>query len=234
MKKKVEQMVSGSGKGFMPMNLQFFADGGGGEPQEPDVPAGDPKPGDNGAPAAGDGGGGEVSVESLMAQLAQAKADNAQLKAANDKLCTSEGNLRKQLRAKQTAEEQQAAAEAEQKAQHEEYVKELENFRDITKASKRYLSMGMDPDLAEATATAEIEGDMEKVTSNLTAFMAARDKKKDEEIKAQYASQIPTPQSGNQTQVDYSQQFQQAISVGDTTAAALAILQEADANKGTA
>lgn len=234
MKKKVEQMASEPRKGFMPMNLQFFAEGGG-EPQEPDVPAGDPKPGDNGTPAAGDGGnGGEVSVESLMAQLAQAKADNAQLKAANDKLCTSEGNLRKQLRAKQTAEEQQAAAEAEQKAQHEEYVKGLENFRDITKASKRYLSMGMDPDLAEATATAEIEGDMEKVTSNLTAFMAARDKKKDEEIRAQYASQIPTPQSGNQTQVDYSQQFQQAISAGDTTAAALAILQEADANKGTA
>lgn len=233
-KKVVEQMVKEPRKGFMPMNLQFFAESSGGEPQEPNDPANDPKPGDgSGNPTAGDGGV-EVSVESLMAQLAQVKADNAKLKATNDKLCTSEGNLRKQLMAKQTAEEQQAAAEAEQKAQHEEYVKGLENFRDITKASKRYLSMGMDPDLAEATATAEIEGDMEKVTSNLTAFMAARDKKKDEEIRAQYASQMPTPQSGNQTQVDYSQQFQQAISVGDTTAAALAILQEAEANKGTA
>lgn len=215
------------------MNLQFFAEGGGGEPQDPNDPANDPKPGDGGDPAAGDGGG-EVSVEALMAQLAQAKADNAQLKAANDKLCTSEGNLRKQLRAKQTAEEQQAQAEAEQKAQHEEYVKGLEKFKAVTEASKRYLSMNMDPELAEETATAEVEGDMGKVTNNLTAFMAARDKKKDEEIRAQYASQMPTPQSGNQNQVDYSKQFQQAISDGDTTAAALAILQEAEANRGTA
>lgn len=41
--------------------------------------------------------GGEVTVESLMAQLAQEKAANAKLKSDNDKLCTSEGNLRKQL-----------------------------------------------------------------------------------------------------------------------------------------
>lgn len=232
-KKVVEQMVSEPRKGFMPMNIQFFAEVGGGEPQEPNVPENNPKPGDGGVnPAAGDGGG-EVSVEALMAQLAQAKADNAQLKAANDKLCTSEGNLRKQLRAKQTAEEQLAAAEAEQKAQHEEYVKSLEKFKAVTESSKRYLSMGMDQELAEATATAEVEGDMGKVTNNLTAFMAARDKKKDEEIRAQYASQMPTPQSGNQTQVDYTKQFQQAINDGDTQAAALAILQEAEANRGT-
>lgn len=215
------------------MNLQFFAEGGGGEPQDPNDPANDPKPGDGGDPASGDGSV-EISVEALMAQLAQAKADNAQLKAAHDKLCTSEGNLRKQLRAKQTAEEQQAAAEAEQKAQHEEYVKGLEKFKAVTESSKRYLSMGMDQELAEATATAEVEGDMGKVTNNLTAFMAARDKKKDEEIRAQYASRMPTPQSGNQNQVDYSKQFQQAISDGDTQAAALVILQEAEANKGTA
>ena len=47
--------------------------------------------------------GNELTVESLMAQLAQEKANNAKLKSDNDKLCTSEGNLRKQLRAKQTA-----------------------------------------------------------------------------------------------------------------------------------
>lgn len=232
--KKVEQMASEPRKHLMPMNLQFFAEGGSGESNEPNDPANDPKPGEGGNdPASGDGGG-EVSVEALMAQLAQAKADNAQLKATNDKLCTSEGNLRKQLRAKQTAEEQQAAAEAEQKAQHEEYVKGLEKFKAVTESSKRYLSMGMDQELAEATATAEVEGDMGKVTNNLTAFMAARDKKKDEEIRAQYASQMPTPQSGNQAQVDYSKQFQQAISDGDQQAAALAILQQAEANKGTA
>lgn len=71
--------------------------------------------------------GNELTVESLMAQLAQEKANNAKLKSDNDKLCTSEGNLRKQLRAKQTAEEQEAEAKAEQAAQRDAYVKELES-----------------------------------------------------------------------------------------------------------
>lgn len=220
----------------MPMNIQFFAEGGsGGGEQNPGDPGGNsgPEDGSGSNPAAGDGGG-DDSVEALVAQLAQARADIAKLKSDNDKLCTSEGNLRKQLRAKQTAEEQQAAAEAEQKAQREEYVKGLERFRAVTESSKRYLSMGMDQELAEATATAEVDGDMGKVTNNLTAFMAARDKKKDEEIRAQYAAQIPTPQSGNQIHVDYSKQFDQAISDGDLQAAARTILQQAEANRGTA
>ena len=82
--------------------------------------------------------GGEVTVESLMAQLAQEKAANAKLKSDNDKLCTSEGNLRKQLRAKQTAEEQEAEAKAEQQAQRDAYVKELEKFKAVAESSERY------------------------------------------------------------------------------------------------
>lgn len=172
----------------------------------------------------------EVTVESLMAQLAQANAANAKLKADNDKLCTSEGNLRKQLRAKQTAEEQEAEAKAEQQAQHEAYVKDLEKFKAVTESSERYLSMGMDKDLARATATAEVEGAMDTVTSNLTKFMAERDKKKDEEIRAQYMAQMPLPQSGNVGQVDYTSQIKQAMDAGDSQSAALAILQQAAAN----
>lgn len=174
--------------------------------------------------------GGEVTVESLMAQLAQEKANNAKLKADNDKLCTSEGNLRKQLRAKQTAEEQEAEAKAEQAAQHEAYVKELEKFKAVTEASARYLGMGMDAEMAKLTATAEIEGSMETVTANLSKFMEERDKKKEADIRAYYMAQMPTPQSGNIGQVDYSQQISTAISGGDMQSAALAILQQAAAN----
>lgn len=64
--------------------------------------------------------GAEITIESLMAQLAQEKAANAKLKSDNDKLCTSEGNLRKQLRAKQTAEEQEAEAQKEAQRQADE------------------------------------------------------------------------------------------------------------------
>lgn len=176
---------------------------------------------------------GEVTVESLMAQLAQANAANAKMKADYDKLCTSEGNLRKQLRAKQTAEEQEAEAKAEQQAQRDEYVKGLEKFKAVTEASERYLNMGMDAELAKATATAEVEGTMDAVTANISKFMADRDKKKDEEIRAFYMAQMPTPQSGNVGQVDYSAQITKAISDGDMQSAALAILQQAGANNPT-
>ena len=168
--------------------------------------------------------GGEVTVESLMAQLAQEKAANAKLKSDNDKLCTSEGNLRKQLRAKQTAEEQEAEAKAEQQAQRDAYVKE------VAESSERYLGMGMPAEMAKATATAEYEGSMDVVTGNITKFMAERDKQKESEIRAQYLAQMPTPQSGNVGQVDYSAQIKQAMDAGDSQAAILAILSQSAAN----
>ncbi|MEI3320609.1 MAG: hypothetical protein V8R90_09045 [Eubacterium sp.] len=174
--------------------------------------------------------GGEVTVESLMAQLAQEKAANAKLKSDNDKLCTSEGNLRKQLRAKQTAEEQEAEAKAEQQAQRDAYVKELEKFKAVAESSERYLGMGMPAEMAKATATAEYEGSMDVVTGNITKFMAERDKQKESEIRAQYLAQMPTPQSGNVGQVDYSAQIKQAMDAGDSQAAILAILSQSAAN----
>lgn len=53
------------------------------------------------------------TVEELMAQLASAKADAEKYKAANDKLSKSEAEMKRQLRAKQTTEEQEAEAAAE-------------------------------------------------------------------------------------------------------------------------
>lgn len=174
--------------------------------------------------------GNELTVESLMAQLAQEKANNAKLKSDNDKLCTSEGNLRKQLRAKQTAEEQEAEAKAEQAAQRDAYVKDLEKFKAVTESSERYLGMGMPSEMAKATAAAEYEGNMDVVTGNISKFMAERDKQKESEIRAQYLAQMPTPQSGNVGQVDYSAQIKQAMDTGDMQSAVLAILNQSAAN----
>ena len=53
------------------------------------------------------------SVEELMAQLAQANADRDKYKNANDKLSKEAAETKRQLRAKQTAEEQEAEAKAE-------------------------------------------------------------------------------------------------------------------------
>ena len=163
--------------------------------------------------------GGEMTVESLMAQLAQVNAENAKLKTDKDKICASEANLRKQLRAKQTAEEQEAEAKAEQQAQRDAYVKELEKFKAVAESSERYLGMGMPAEMAK-----------DVVTGNITKFMAERDKQKESEIRAQYLAQMPTPQSGNVGQVDYSAQIKQAMDAGDSQAAILAILNQSAAN----
>lgn len=80
------------------------------------------------------------------------------------------------------------------------------------------------------TATAEYEGSMDVVTGNITKFMAERDKQKESEIRAQYLAQMPTPQSGNVGQVDYSAQIKQAMDAGDSQAAILAILSQSAAN----
>lgn len=189
----------------------------------------------NTPPATDPANGGGVGEESksLEVQIAELRAANAKLKSDNDKLCTSEGNLRKQLRAKQTAEEQEAEAKAEQAQQHDQYVKGLERFKDIAESSKRYLAMGMPQELAEATATAEVDGERDTVTSNLTKFMQARDEAREKSLREKYLSELGSPQSGNQGQVDYTQQINKAISDGDLQSATLAILQQAEANKPT-
>jgi hypothetical protein len=53
------------------------------------------------------------TVEELMAQLAQANAERDRFKSANDKLSKSEAEMKRQLRARQSAEEQEAEALAE-------------------------------------------------------------------------------------------------------------------------
>ncbi len=210
----------------IPMNLQFFAED---DPQQgeaaQDATAQEPAEGASGS---------EETVEALMAKVAQLNATIAKQKTDYDKLCKEEGQLRKALKAKQTAEEIQAEAEAEQRAQHEAYVKELETFKAITNLSKNYMSMGMSQELAEETAKADVDGDKERVTSLLAGFMKKHDEEREADFKAKYADQMPPMQSGNASQVDYTQQFNQAMGDGDQQAAALAILRQAEANGSAA
>ena len=60
-----------------------------------------------------EGSGNTPTVEELMAQLAQANADRDKYKNANDKLSKEAAETKRQLRARQTAEEQEAEAKAE-------------------------------------------------------------------------------------------------------------------------
>lgn len=85
------------------------------------------------------------SVDELMAQLAQANAERDKYKSANDKLSKSEAEMKRQLRARQTAEEQEAEAKAEaQRIADEEresmrkelnHIKAVNAYKNITEKS---------------------------------------------------------------------------------------------------
>lgn len=108
----------------------------------------------------------EPTVEELMAQLAQERANSAKLQNDYNKASSEAANYRKQLKAKQTAEEQEEEAKKEAEEEHKKYVKGLEDTIRMTNATNRYLAIGMSAEMAKDTANAELENDMEKVTEN--------------------------------------------------------------------
>ncbi|MCD7724298.1 MAG: hypothetical protein LUI12_01875 [Clostridiales bacterium] len=109
--------------------------------------------------------GNAPTVESLMAELAQQRAENAKLKNASDKASREASEYKKQLRAKQTAEEQADEAKREAEEQHNEYVRNLESFQKQAMAKDRYLAQGMSADMATKAAEAEVNGDMDALAT---------------------------------------------------------------------
>ena len=133
----------GQSKKF-PMNLQLFADGGGGTGES----------GAEGEESGSDSGNNEdaPTVEELVAQLAEERAKSARLQNEKDTASTEAANFKKQLRAKMTANEQE---EAEKKARDEAIEKELQELRNesrINKYSKRFMGVGMDETFATELA----------------------------------------------------------------------------------
>lgn len=222
----------------IPMNLQFFAEDPQPNPQasqgqtqetQQEPKQSDPKPEPNGNAQQGNE---EYTVEGLLAQLTQAKADQARMKTEYDKLCTSEGNLRKQLRAKQTAEEQAAEAEAEAKRQQEEHTAAVERELATMKAANRYLELGFGKDEAAKIAADEVNGDMDAWKAGVDNFLANQRKNAYAQARADLLKEMPIPQSGNSAEVDFSQRFNDAMNNGDSQAAILALLEQSKANAG--
>lgn len=221
-----------------PMNLQFFAEdsqkpeagkeANTDEPKKTDTSKKNP---DNDNPTSSNEGGEEYTVEGLLAQLTKERADKARMKTDYDKLCASEGNLRKQLRAKQTAEEQAAEAEAEAKREQEEHITAVEKELAVMKASNRYLKLGFGEEEAGKMALDEVNGDMDAWTAGVNNFLANAKKDAYAQARADLLKEMPVPQSGNEGEVDYSKMFNDAMDDGDTRAAITALLEQSKANE---
>lgn len=132
------------------------------------------------------------TAESVNAQLAEAQAEIAKLKNSLSKANSEAANYKKELRAKQTVQEQEDEAKREAKEQQEAYVKELEQFKSRTLARDRYLMNGMSVEMADKAAQAEVDGDMDTLATIQKQYMDAALKA----AKAEWQKSIPEVNRG--------------------------------------
>jgi len=123
----------------------------------------------------------DVSVESMMAEIAKLKAENAKNKTALDKALHNNGELTKQLRAKMTASEQEEEAKRERDEAIQAHIKDLEDYKRRSEARERYLTLGMNAEHARQAAEAEVAGDMEELAKIQSQHTASLLKEKEAE-----------------------------------------------------
>lgn len=79
-------------------------------------------------------------------------------------------NYKKQLREHQTEEEQRAAEIEEQRKAEQAELASLRKEKQLVSYANEFISLGMDKDLAYATAQAKTDGDEKTVFANLKAL----------------------------------------------------------------
>lgn len=117
-----------------------------------------------------------------------------------NQLASANGELTKQLRAKQTEEEriasEQAAKVAAEQAKNEELLTKLttlEKAQNIMAQQTRLMALGYDDALAKQAAEHLVNGDYEKFNAAQAKFLEARDAKQ----KEQRVNNTPYPPNGS-------------------------------------
>lgn len=150
-------------KNLLPLNLQFFAD----DPGNAGDGAGNPPDNDG-----GDGGndGGELTIEELKAQLEISKnAAEASEKArkkdkeALDRALKDVARLKKEAMANKTDAEIEAENKRLEAEKLQEELTELRDYKQRNEAKERYLMQGMNPEMAQKAAEAEVTHDMDSL-----------------------------------------------------------------------
>lgn len=153
---------------------------------------------------AGAGQSNTAELDKLKAQLSKANSEAADYK--------------KQLRGKQTADE---AAAAEQKAAMDKLTQEnadLKRSFALSDKKAKLITMGYDEKLAESTAVAMVDGDMDTVMANQAKFNESREKA----IQAELMKKTPRPAAGSEGTggMDYAKKIEEAQASGNLTAVA--------------
>lgn len=134
----------------------------------------------------------EVTVESVMAELAQAKAEAEKTKKALDKALKEKGDLTKKYRETLTEQQRVDMEKQEQDEEHRAYVMELEEFKKKAEAKERYMMQGMTADVATKAAEAEVSGDM----AALSEIQRQHTESVLKEAKSEWQKSIPQAQFG--------------------------------------
>lgn len=130
------------------------------------------------------------SVDELMAQLAAERAEKERYKTANDKLSKEAADTKRQLRAKQTAEEQEAEAQAEAQRLAEE---EREALR---KENNRFKAMAAYKSFDEKTVDKWLEAVSEADHATLSAMIETEKQKAVKEAQAEWMKSRPPVNAG--------------------------------------
>ena len=163
-----------------------------------------------------------MTEEEISAALETATKNNDfevnRLKAALSKANSEAADYKKQLRSKLSDDEANAAA---QKEEHEKLLQEntdLKRSIALSEKKSKLIAMGYDEKLADDTAKAMVDGDMDVVMANQTKYLEAQKKN----ILADKMRDTPRPTAGsdNAGAMDYSKKIEEAQASGDMVAVA--------------
>jgi hypothetical protein len=173
----------------------------------------------------------EEEISTALQSVGQGNdAEVNRLKTALSKANSEAADYKKQLREKQTGEE---AAAAEQKATMDKLTQEnadLKRSIALSEKKAKLLGMGYDEKLADTTAAAMVDGDMDTVMANQSKYLEAQKK----DILATKMKGTPRPAAGSEGTggIDYQKKIAEAQASGNYSAAAyytrLAAQEEAD------
>lgn len=159
----------------------------------------------------------EIS-QALESVVNDNRLEMTKLKTALSKANSEAADYKKQLRGKQSEDEAHAAA---QKEEHDKLVQEnadLKRSIALSERKSKLIAMGYDEKLADDTATAMVDGDMDTVMLNQSKYIELQKKN----ILANHMRNTPRPTEGSEqvNGMDYAKKISDAQAVGDYSAAA--------------
>jgi hypothetical protein len=152
-------------------------------------------------------------VAELVKRIAELEVTNKRYKASIDKSRSENKKLTEQLRARMSVDEQAEIDRKEAEEEQKEYIKSLENFVNVAKARARYALQGMDPEMAEQAAEAEISGDMDALASIQKKYTEQALKK----AEAEWIKSRPQVSAGGNGSVNVTQEQFNAMGIQERT-----------------